>query len=712
MMEMEGKEPATIRVRKGRKRWIIGFASVLVAVGVLAIVYFSGVLVRTTDKVLAGCMEVPEYDILAWQSQRETDIIADYSQGTYSLEEPYILLDPYEMNPCSAIIIFENDSAGDITVTIKGDDDFSTIQYTKTNISTHVEVPVIGLYAGRDNEVVLTDVDGHTARCIIQTEPLPVDFQSYEVITAQPLEMEPGITLFTACFEHSYSALVDCNGQVRGYLSNQRMAHGTSMIVLSNGNMLSTGDEYKQLPYNMTSLFEFNWLGKIFAEYEIPNGVHHDIKEMPDGNILATSSQADFMATGTREDVVIIIDRMTGEVIREYDFRKILDETRDPYHHFDPDIKNPPNIDWMHINAVMYDANNNQLIISSPIQSQVVCIDAESEEILWILGPHEGYDGSSEYMEKYLLKPTGQDFEWAWCQHLPALLPDMDGNAATREILLFDNGQSRAFYEDRKTEPQNNYSRGVIYSIDPTAMTVTQLWEYGKERGSELYATFLGGAIYLEKTHNVIVTFGGQLRADGVPVDDIVDGVFGEVETRSSVVEVNTKGEVVFEVAVSGNEYDHSAETYQAKRMQIYQDASFQYALGEINGVRKGESFYSPVNVAFTVPNIYFGNTDAEIYTINKEDNRLIIDGNLLLQGRKPAIGRAIIVLRSKTDVYSYAATPSMNGRFFANIDTSQLASGEYVISIVSGVSNERDAHTKNITKGYFLTDYKITIES
>lgn len=688
----------------------VGLGTLLVLFGAVIVFYFSGILVRPTAEVLAGLTEVTEYDILAWQSQRETDIIADYGQGSYTMDKPYIIVDPYEMNPCSALLIFETDTIGNIEVTVMGDSNFSTIRYTKKNSSKHCEIPVIGLYAGRENEVLLKDEGGNESILIIETEPLPADFQNFELIISKPEQMEPGITLFTACFEHSYSGLIDCDGNVRGYLSNQRMSHGTSMIVLANGNMLSTGDEYMQMPYNMNSLFEFNWLGKVFAEYEVPNGIHHDIREMPDGNFIATSSQVDMMQAGTREDVVIIIDRETGDVKREYNFREILDETRDPYHHFDPNVKNPPNIDWMHINAVLFDSEKNQIIVSSPIQSQVVCIDAETEEIQWILGPHDGYDGSSEFMAQYLLKPQGDDFEWQWCQHLPTLLPDLDGNANTTEVLLLDNGQNRAFDEQNSIDPENNYSRGVIYSIDPYTMTVTQLWQYGKERGSELYSTFLGGAKYLAGTGNILITFGGQLRAGGVPVDDIIDGVFGEVSTDSRVVEVTFNGEVVFEVAVNSSVNNNSAETYQSSRIQLFNESSYDYILGELIGVRKGSYFYSKTNDQFPIPNIYFGKTDIEFYSLYKEHNRLIIDGNLLWKGSKPAIGRAIIVLRSKEDVYSFISTSSMNGRFFANIDLDTLHPGEYAISILSGVSNIRDAKTKKIEKAYFQTDYKVSI--
>ncbi len=62
-------------------------------------------------------------------------------------------------------------------------------------------------------------------------------------------------------FEHSYTALLDSNADIRD-IYQYYYAHGTSMSVLENGHMLSTGDEYRYLPYNMQNLYEYNWLGK------------------------------------------------------------------------------------------------------------------------------------------------------------------------------------------------------------------------------------------------------------------------------------------------------------------------------------------------------------------------------------------------------------------------------------------------------------------
>ena len=692
-----------------RKKWFLIALFVVLALVIAGVFVFqSGLLVRPTEKKLAAMIEVPDYDILSAQTALEEDILADYAEAQYSISEPYVIVDPYEMNPLSALILFDPAGATSVVVTIQGDDAASTLTYEKALDSRRAEVPILGLYAGRDNTVTLKSDKGVVSVLKIATEPLPADFQIYDLVESQPDKMEPGFTLMTACFNHSYSAIIDANAQVRGYLSNTDMAHGTSMIQLENGNMLATGDEYKQIPYNMTSLWEFNWLGKVFREYEVPNAVHHDIVELANGNLLCVSNSPDMIASGTREDVAIVLDRTSGDVIQQYDFRNIIDDTRDPYHHFHPNIINPLVVDWMHMNtAIPYDADN-AIIVSSPTQSMVICIDKNTQQIQWILGPHEGYEGSSAFLKQYLLTPVGDDFEWQWCQHQPMLLPDQDNNPSTLDILLLDNGQNKSFSEESAVDATENYSRALQYRIDPEAMTVQQIWEYGKERGVECYATYLGDANYEPLTGNRLITFGGQLSANGVRSDAILGGVLGEIVTRSRVVEVTEDREVVFEVSVQEDAYTNSGETYQAKRIEFYSPDSFSALLGERAGERIGSSYVCSAST-ITAPKVFAGKIEVSFDKLVNENGRIVASGEMTYGGVTYLLSKAVFVLQSETNTYLFDAQNALNGRFFGSIDTAPLAPGVYQLSIAGGFVEGNDPSDK-AKKGHVLTAYKITV--
>jgi arylsulfate sulfotransferase len=98
-------------------------------------------------------------------------------------------------------------------------------------------------------------------------------------------------------------------------------------------------------------------------------------------------------------------------------------------------------------------------------------------------------------------------------------------------LFVFDNGLHRMF---RDGDPY--FSRGVEYAVDERAMTVRQVWQYGKERGKELYASVISSVQYLPLTSNRLIA-PGVVR---VPEDP-----------SAKVVEVTyPAGDVVFEATI------------------------------------------------------------------------------------------------------------------------------------------------------------------
>ena len=139
--------------------------------------------------------------------------------------------------------------------------------------------------------------------------------------------------------------------------------------------------------------------------------------------------------------------------------------------------------DWFHANAVIHDEIDNSLIVSGQAQGLVKV--SWDNKLKWILAPHEGWN--SQYTE-HLLSPPMR----SWGQHAPNILPN--GN-----ILLFDNGFGRGIWKCN-----SDYSRAVEYSISENQNgvggTVSQIWQYGKERGAEMFAPFISDVDYLDSS--------------------------------------------------------------------------------------------------------------------------------------------------------------------------------------------------------------------
>ncbi len=695
-----------------KKKTLVILAAVVTILGVAAGVYFSGVLVMPTKASLEKDVSVPSYDVLKIQYQRELDILADYAKGSYTPQKPYIIQDPYQANPLSALILFETEEPAQVSVSVVGKNQYATFPNTIDGYTTHHQVPVLGLYAGQANQVDLTvkpqNGQPQTFRQVLQTEPLPYDFPNLNVKVSKPEKMEPGLDLMTACLETNYTYLLDANGDVRGYFTNKNFGHCTSMHVLKNGRLLTTGDVQKLMPYNMYTLWEMNLLGKVFAEYEVPNAVHHDVVELKDGDFLAVSNNKNMPAGyDTREDVIIRIDRQTGAVKNEYDLRQILDDRRDPYSHYDPGIKNGPNRDWAHTNSVAMDTNDGSLIISSPIQSAVVKFNPNTKAIDWILSSPEGWDGAFSKYQQYLLKPTGSPFEWQWGQHDAKILPETDGDPNTIDILLFDNGQAKSFTQASSIKPADNYSRAVIYRINEVNRTVEQVWQFGKDLGPGAYATFLGSAEQLPQTGNINIDFGGMLRQDGIPVDDIVSGVIGKTQVQSRVVEVQTNGEEVFDVSVTPN-HTTDAETYQVRKLDLY-TAAVQYALGESQGQRKGVVQASGPT-SFNLPKFFIPRLSLNFRQLYQQDETLILQGTFQYQDKTYLLGKVLFVLKNRQNQVIFPTNAGLNGNFSARLDLSQVPQGEYAIYAVGGVVDGMDALGK-VKPSYNPTGYKIQVK-
>jgi len=299
-------------------------------------------------------------------------------------------------------------------------------------------------------------------------------------------------------------------------------------------------------------VMEKDLLGKIYSVYNVENGVHHDIFELPNGNLLLSSENT---KSDTIEDYILEMDRQTGDIVRTFDLKNILDANR-------PHEINWPANDWLHLNSIDYDPTDSSIIISSRAQSAVIKLSYPSMQIKWILGSHDNWPAK---FQPYLLTPVGAGFEWPWSQHHATLLgPDLPGDNIV-DIQLFDDGLYRSFDPATMHTPGESYSRIVHYRINEKDMTVEQVWEYGKSRGSEIFSNSMG-SVYLMPNGNMLGDWGDIAKdAQGNPETE--DHDYPDISAR--IIEVNPQTNTVeFEAKVVGQ------PDYRTMRMGFYDSYS------------------------------------------------------------------------------------------------------------------------------------------
>ncbi len=423
----------------------------------------------------------------------------------------------FDATPLSALATVRSGEPVRVEVEVAGLDG-EDLFFSRAEFRTEHSLPVLGLYPDHENHITFTatDRDGTVTEIVrtVRTAPLPEHYPEVRLERLLPERISDGMTLLhLAAYDEEgtyipLASVIDSYGRVRWLYTED---YGHVLEPLENGDLMVQKED---------RLVQMDWLGRTPWEgFEVPEGLHHDAAELPDGNILALSAAQDSV-----EDAVVELDRDTGAVLRRLDFREILDSERP---------RQPINLDeadWLHLNGLDHHAADNAVVVSGRDQSAVVKVGLQTGEIHWILGNHRHW---SEEFRPLLLDPVGSEFEWPWGQHAPELHP-----TDPSRILIYDNGNHRSY--DAPIPPAENYSRAVEYEIDEEAGTVRQIWQYGKERGSELFTPFIGDADYLENG-NRLVTFGGISRdLDGNPqaLFDLEAMEVNDMKVSAHVVEV------------------------------------------------------------------------------------------------------------------------------------------------------------------------------
>lgn len=530
-----------------------------------------------------------EENMLLINTQKEIE--KNLTDSNYTFDDPKVILNPYDISPLTALIVFETKDSTTVTVTIEGKDKNTTITNTFKPTNIHY-LPIYGLYPDTNNKVTIT-MNGESKVIYIKTEKLPDDFILPTEVKADKDALGTDL-YFTSPSSKGYMSAYDSNGDVRWYLTERAI---WDINRLKNGHLIISSDRLINPPYYMTGLYEIDLLGKIYYEYSLPGGYHHDVYEMPNGNLLVST---DNFISGTVEDYVVEIDRETGEFIKEFDLNDILPTEEGKNFDYTTDY------DWFHNNSVWYDEKTNSITLSGRHQDAVINIDYNNGKLNWIIGDPTNW---SKDMQKYFFTPEDKDFVWQYAQHAAMILPN--GN-----VFIFDNGNNKSKLEEDAIKADDNYSRGVIFDINTNDMTIKEVWQYGKEKGSKYYSPYISDVDYLNENH-YLINFGGYSELDG-KVNNTPAGLGTAKNLTTHIVEIKNNKEL-FKLVLPTN-------IYRAEKLSLYANDTFVLGEGKSLGTL-GEtetSKYEPI--------LIFNKDASEViekYNIKfvKEDDRLAVTG-------------------------------------------------------------------------------------
>ncbi len=389
--------------------------------------------------------------------ERDAELEKELKSKKYTWKDPLVAVNPYGNSPLSAYIIFYTKEPCGVAFSVgEGAKEISG----KVEKATYHRVPVLGLSAGKKNQVSLKLLgdDGKVTdqkSISIKTKELPEKLKNAVNVEKGGQKSAYGLTIVSGQTT-KYPFAYDAGGEIRWYLTMTTGSYG--VFPLSGGRLIHQTDEAltptEEKPHT-TSMYELDYMGRVYQLYYVKNGIHHEvIEKTPGGNLLTLSSSID----GHTEDVVLELDRETGEIVKSLDMRDVFDDTYEN------------KVDWVHLNTVSYKQEDNTVLLSPRNLHSAVKVDWDTNEIRWIITNPEMFAGTEQ--EKQVLKPQG-DITWHFQPHsIYEISKDLDGDPDTVHIMLYDNHWQTKRKVDFFDGKEQSYVS--VYTVNEKEGTVRQ----------------------------------------------------------------------------------------------------------------------------------------------------------------------------------------------------------------------------------------------
>lgn len=639
---------------------------------ILALLLFAALLLELDEENVNNS----EVEVVSSLIETQEELEGDFKTKGYSIDNPNIILNPYGNSPLTALILFETKKSVAPKVTIKGKDELSTFTHTFKKGKKHY-LSIYGLYADKENDIVI-EYNDVRKDLKIKTDKLPNNMVLPTSVKAEKENLSNDLYFYTPS-STGFTCAYDVNGDVRWYLTNYAL---WKIDRLKNGHLLVSTERLINSPYYMTGMYEMDLLGKIYNEYSMEGGYHHDYYEMENGNLLVASDEFN-NDDGTVEDYIVELDRATGNVVKSFDLKDVLNMK-------DGQSENWIAYDWFHNNSVWYDKKTNSITLSGRHQDAVINIDYKTGKLNWIIGDPTNW---SKKYQKYFFKPVGDtEFEWQWSQHAAMITPE-------GYVFILDNGNNKSKIKEEYVSADKSYTRGVMYKIDTKKMTIEQIWEYGKERGSEFYSPYISDVDYIKENH-YIVHSGGIVYVNGKNSNQPAGFANGNNTTLVSDTVELLNDKVIFELILPTN-------NYRVEKMSLYVEGeNFKIRkasrLGTLGKTTIDEKKVTPL-IESKYPNDEY---DSHDISITKEIDRLVVKGrfkrgtnvNVVLYknlisnyynvkvSKKPYTALCVDVFTEEENekginVTKYINKDDLNGKYsiYLEIDGTLYNTGEYV---------------------------------
>ena len=443
---------------------------------------------------------------------------------SYSIENAYVKLNPYEISPLSAIIIFYTQSEEEVEVFIN--DEF----FTKMEKSKEHAIPIYGLYEDYDNVITLK-INGKSYDKHIKTDAsnikYPLNISKNEVLNNE------NDLIFTVSSYETYFTGWDRNGKLRFYLTvDNRM----DVEWLPNGHFL-IGTSEGQVRENFLSLVEMDYLGKIYNYYNLEHGYGFEMQILKNGNyMLAGGDKAIYFD----HQYIYEMNPSDGSVINELDIYDVIKK-------IDPEFLDEYLGQKAIRNGFFYNEDTDELVVSFREINTIFCFNFKEKTLEYVFtGTSKLF--SSSVWNQYLVKVKSGRYPMG--QHTPTITKD-------GYLAFFNNGYDRySITFDGLNNITDNfkdaYTSVEIYDIKNNVASL--VW---KEDFEKKYFSIKYGLFSVLENDSKFMNYGYILKDEfrRRSNSNIAETEKNVEDIYSRIIELDKDGKVVFEATCEEGKY-------------------------------------------------------------------------------------------------------------------------------------------------------------
>lgn len=542
-------------------------------------------------------------DIVSKQADSDKKILEAMNNSSYTFDNPCVLVNPYEISPLTALIIFKTATANETEVFING------VKVTTMESTTNHTIPIYGLLAGLENTVVLKQ-GNHEKELKIDVKNVSKNNLVTEV--ANPDATIDQDIYFLAAPMGTSAGAYDGKGKIVWYLTEN---YTMDMEFLKNGHMLLSNGNVSGIQYTYDGFVEIDYLGKIYKDYSLEHGYHHEVIELSNGNIIvaggSVSTNAPYSAS-----FIYQIDQNTGKIIDSFDVYDIFAS-------IDKEFADSLSGVNMINNSIYYHEESGEMILSLRGINSIISLDYKTKKLNWIFANKDFY---SKKFQPFLLNVTDNS-RIPNGQHTAYLTKEGYLSVFNNDFDMLDTTNAELIHFSQ------NYSSATLYQID--GKNIKTVWDYA---GDSKYFNYALGSFITDSNQTKLINFGWTYKPTAyVPGTTIYDYLGN---TYARIVELDENDKVLFNATIEEG-------VYRAYKHSFYESITSHYKLVDYQLVDNNPStnletvrtrnIFSDLNEAISNPfefeltknsvslNVMFDNSETvDIYFVSEEENSYI----------------------------------------------------------------------------------------